>query len=436
MIYNICLMFFESVKLACVMNGFFNYKFKKSVVSLVLSIIYLASVIVLGVAFPKINLYADYSFVSFLSVLIVGFSLIGSYRIIASLLCYTAICGFDELILLLFTLIYPKANSLILIPQYNVLFDCISVFLLTLLAFIIQKTVHKKHKSSNYLVNRSNLPFVILFFIGEFVTFLCIAPFSDVLHELIGEKRIYPVVFVFVITFTVLGTGLILYYTASQRSYYKSLSDINLKLLESQADYYQMMIDKETETRSFRHDISNHLICLEQLLSESKINEAGEYVSSLVEKTNSLRNQIQTGNFLINVILTDLKRKYPTVNLSLNGLFPENVTLSHTDICTIFSNALENAFYAANECTGNKFVNIETKAAGLSLYVTITNSKSNKIKIKNGIPVTTKNDSHNHGFGITNIAFAVDKNNGSFDYKADEDVFTAEIVLPDIVKNT
>lgn len=46
---------------------------------------------------------------------------------------------------------------------------------------------------------------------------------------------------------------------------------INEKLLETQADYYKMLLEKEDETRKFRHDMSNHIICIDALSQEKNM---------------------------------------------------------------------------------------------------------------------------------------------------------------------
>lgn len=56
---------------------------------------------------------------------------------------------------------------------------------------------------------------------------------------------------------------------------------INEKLLETQADYYKMLLEKEDETRKFRHDMSNHIICIDALSQEKKYDEMQSYLSSL-----------------------------------------------------------------------------------------------------------------------------------------------------------
>lgn len=82
----------------------------------------------------------------------------------------------------------------------------------------------------------------------------------------ITERIIIVMVYVFAIAFLVIGILLIFYHRSS--NHYQELAKMNQSLLESKERYYQMMLEKEEETRRFRHDMSAHVTCVKQLLTE------------------------------------------------------------------------------------------------------------------------------------------------------------------------
>lgn len=118
----------------------------------------------------------------------------------------------------------------------------------------------------------------------------------------------------------------------------------------------------------------------------------------------------------------------------VNGKFTEKIFLNDTDLCVVLSNLLRNAVEAQN--------NLQTSAAAkiqISLY---ENREYILIRIKNtsnpiliGTPAnlpTSKNDVHNHGFGIQNVQKVVNKYDGKLDLRYDNEIFTASAYLRNV----
>ena len=72
---------------------------------------------------------------------------------------------------------------------------------------------------------------------------------------------------------------------------------------------------------------------------------------------------VRSGNNLLDAILGELVQKYSDVKLILNGAYPDHSVLSDVDFCTIFFNALSNAFEAAEQ-TEEKKVEKKKKPSG------------------------------------------------------------------------
>ena len=220
-----------------------------------------------------------------------------------------------------------------------------------------------------------------------------------------------------------------------QNLYYKNkhIAEINQKLLYSQEKYYRMLLEKENETRKFRHDISNHILCVDALLKEHNYDEAEIYLSDLKSSISELKPRYQTGNMLVNVIVNDISGKYENVNLVWTGIIPEKLHMSDMDICIIFSNVLENAFCAASDCMYNGKVEVVIKSLFNSLDIYVRNNMSRPVEEKKGKLITQKSDKKNHGFGTMNLRTCVNINGGSVVYKYTESIFTTEIILPNVI---
>ena len=98
------------------------------------------------------------------------------------------------------------------------------------------------------------------------------------------------------------------------------------------------------------------------------------------------------------------------------------------DLCTIVSNLLKNAVEAVDS-GGEIVVHIIRKEK--YAQIEISNSCKNTLQVDNtGKIETSKLDKENHGYGISNVKKAVQKNHGEFQYDIEEHRFCVELVLP------
>lgn len=108
-------------------------------------------------------------------------------------------------------------------------------------------------------------------------------------------------------------------------------NDMNQRFINAQNNYYIMMMKRETETKMFRHDIKQHIICIQMLYAQKKYYELGEYLKQMEAYAKELYPKISTGNMYIDIILTDLCEKFSNVELEWLGKMPE-LALSSMDM--------------------------------------------------------------------------------------------------------
>ena len=215
------------------------------------------------------------------------------------------------------------------------------------------------------------------------------------------------------------------------KEHFKSFSEINEKLIQSQERYYTMLLQKEEETRKFRHDINNHLNCMRILFNEKRYNELEKYFDNMGVSAQNLRSELQIGNDLISAILKDESDKHTDVSVDIVGKIPPALRLDNMDICTIFYNLFDNAFTAA-ECSEKKSVGISVRLLGENLFFAIKNTIPRKIEIVDNILTTEKHDVRHHGFGSGNAVKCAEKNGGELIFKCSDTHFEAELIIPNI----
>lgn len=211
-------------------------------------------------------------------------------------------------------------------------------------------------------------------------------------------------------------------------------------LKETQISYYRQLLVKEENTRKYRHDMNNHLIYIQELLGKKRMDDALHYLENLQGIFKSIQNiYYVTGNEMVDAIMNYFFQMLPdSVTVKIAGKCPLEFDMDDTDICTIFSNILQNV---VEEIINNELLNAEIviciEKGKEYVEYQIKNSMSGKTVIemgRNGLPSTSKADKKNHGIGLVNVKTAVERNRGKFSWRQEEEYFCTDIILP--IKNT
>lgn len=192
-----------------------------------------------------------------------------------------------------------------------------------------------------------------------------------------------------------------------------------------------MLLQKEEETRRFRHDIYNHINCMRLLFDDKKYDELENYFNRIGASILELRSELQIGHDLISAILKDVADKHSEVSVDIIGKLPTSIRLDNTDVCTIFYNLFDNAFTAA-QSSEKKSVEISVKLLGENLFFIIKNTVLRKVEIENNVLKTEKCDKEQHGFGSGNAVMCAEKNGGALTYTCSDTHFEAELIIPNI----
>ena len=284
-----------------------------------------------------------------------------------------------------------------------------------------------RNKKINNSENMLDRPELIVFVILQMFVFLFVSQYNTT------DKIKASNTFFTIIILVFIAAEIMMLYNWCLKKYYQNTSEINRKLLESTESYYKRLLAQEQETRRFRHDIRNHLLCLDMLLKSKKYEEAEEYLEGMSDSVSALKPVVKTGNMLINAMVGDIKSRYPNVSVKWNGHIPDKFCISDMDVCTIFSNLLGNAFENAGLSEENAEVKVTVKILGSSITAIIQNNIAVPVKEKNGRFETHKKDVRNHGIGLQNVERCIKSLNGEIQYSYDDNLFTVEIIIPEAI---
>lgn len=223
---------------------------------------------------------------------------------------------------------------------------------------------------------------------------------------------------------------ILLIHMIKSRDLHKENERLARQYLENQTRYYEYLVQREEDTRKFRHDIRNHISMLNMLFQESKIDECRDYLQDLTAHYENIHNAISVNNCIADAILN--KYYYEAQNhgieLTVTGHFPSECNLPAYDICTVFSNLLENALKAVIDC-GGKDISVGCRYTDTEILLSIENDSDYVELDADGMPRTSKNDVSQHGFGLKNVQQCVRQNNGHMSIQTNDKRFKVILSL-------
>lgn len=174
------------------------------------------------------------------------------------------------------------------------------------------------------------------------------------------------------------------------------------------------------KTKSFRHDIKNHITVVKELLQNQKTEAALQYVEGMENLTADLSFPVSTNHPVLDILLGNklgiAEENQIEVRCSLEVPYPCGI--SDIDFCIILGNALDNAIFACNRIGSGKqkYIHMTGKVQGDFLLMEIENSYSGRRMIRSGT-------------GLTNIRVAVEKYHGAVEIRTEGGKFVLSILV-------
>lgn len=117
-------------------------------------------------------------------------------------------------------------------------------------------------------------------------------------------------------------------------------------------------------TKSFRHDVKNHLSVLDGLLASGRTEEARAYLDRLEAVSGGLSLPCRTGNPVVDILLGEKLGLVDDVAAEVSLSLPRPCGIDDFDLCVIFANALDNALAACKAVQGPKTIRVSGRRQG------------------------------------------------------------------------
>ena len=205
-----------------------------------------------------------------------------------------------------------------------------------------------------------------------------------------------------------------------------------IQKVESQYNHYLELQNAQLKIRKLHHDMNNHLICIENMNNRDKLSK--NYINSLRKELKEWDSIDTTGNMIVDIILSERREICKKENISFHSdvNFTRSDFIDMMDVCSIFSNILDNSIEATLKIKdiNNRNISIIGNDINKFFVIRCENSKVNNILGNSKKILTDKKNKFIHGLGVTSIKNSVEKYNGTVAIEHTEDKFTINIYIP------
>ena len=216
------------------------------------------------------------------------------------------------------------------------------------------------------------------------------------------------------------------------------------ELLATQADSIEKHI-RQVESlyqniRSIKHDMTNHILTLERLYAGNNTGEAVEYGQELKSALSQITGEIKSGNPVTDVILQEFKNEAEKQKIRFRSDFyyPTGTNINAFDVSVILNNALQNAMENLPRIPSGNAEKSEMQSICVLSYhrnnaymIEISNSFTGNLQWdeERELPVTSKEKTEGHGYGLSNIRMVARKYSGDIAIDLKNDEFRLSIML-------
>ncbi|MGP8314173.1 ATP-binding protein [Enterocloster aldenensis] len=210
----------------------------------------------------------------------------------------------------------------------------------------------------------------------------------------------------------------------------KELSAINATL-KSQYEQYRYFQESMEMVHIKYHDLQHQIAGLRAVTDAG---ERKEWLDTMEKDLKTYESLNKTGNQVLDTLLASKIHNCMKNDVRITCVADGKLLnfMHVTDICTIFGNALDNAIESVVMLPdpAQRLIHISVSGKKGFLFIKIENYCNEKVEIKDKLPVTTKPDKRNHGFGLKSIRYSAEKYGGTISVSMEKNWFELNVLIP------
>lgn len=213
----------------------------------------------------------------------------------------------------------------------------------------------------------------------------------------------------------------------------------NIKMdAENAKNYISMQLDSleleeanRQEIKIMKHDLRNHLQVIQEMCNTRQYSQMETYIAGLSGNPELSKSFHITGNQAADTVISLKKASADSYGIRFicDGSFQWLDNMIPMDVCTVFSNLLDNALEGVKTAK-DPYISIKGTDHEHLYALTFSNSVPEDVKIRNNSVKTSKKDKKQHGIGLSSVDSAIRKYNGQYTLKCKDLEFSVQAVFP------
>ena len=204
-------------------------------------------------------------------------------------------------------------------------------------------------------------------------------------------------------------------------------------VLESARQSLARQRQNQEQARIYRHDMRHHLALISSFPAEGNLDKIKEYLSQAEMELDAITPKRYCANETVNLVLSSFEARATEmdVTLCIEAKLPEALSISDIELCSLFSNALENAIFAVSKLDEKKArrVYLRTLVNDNKLLISTKNAYAGTIQMEGEFPKSS-NRQPGHGFGVKSMAAIVTQHGGLYSFETSGNMFILQLMLP------
>ncbi|NEG89778.1 ATP-binding protein [Bifidobacterium aerophilum] len=210
----------------------------------------------------------------------------------------------------------------------------------------------------------------------------------------------------------------------------KRLDAVNQVLVAQYAQYQQSKENIDIINRKY-HDLKQQLDVLRAETDEGKRNG---YLDGIEESLKEYGARVVTGNGVLDTVLTSKSSLCAHLDIAMTCVADGSLVdgIDAMDLCTIVGNALDNAIEAEERIAerDRRLINVSLSRLNAFAVFKVANYAPERPELHDGLPVTTKSDRTNHGFGMASMRHCARKYGGDMTVGWRDGWFELQVLIP------
>ena len=202
-------------------------------------------------------------------------------------------------------------------------------------------------------------------------------------------------------------------------------------ILQNQYVQYQQSRESIDLINRKYHDLKHQIAVLR---SEPDAQKRADFLDGMEREIRNYEAQNKTGNSVLDTVLTGKSLYCAKHQIELtcvaDGALLEFMDVM--DLCTIFGNILDNAIECERSIPEKekRLIHLTVYSRKDFLIIHCENYCPRAVEFRDGLPVTTKQDTDYHGYGVKSIRYTARKYGGSVTMEVRDNWFVLNMLIP------